>query len=170
MRGQRRPRLVHGNLLITGGKLPMTPLIVYVITPVRSNKLTRLLIDQIDISVFDLYIKYSSGYVHCKVYVLHPGKHVFHARRTIQSPITKTYLYNFDPLKSHFNIVKLGFTGVYIVFLILLKKHRLWVLVRTASPVPTSTHNLCFEQKYEKYQNFLSENFMFGGEIFYVFE
>ena len=27
--------------------------------------------------------------------------------------------------------------------------------------VLTSTHNLCFEQKYEKYQNFLSENFMF---------
>ena len=24
-----------------------------------------------------------------------------------------------------------------------------------------STHNLCFEQKYEKYQNFLSENFYF---------
>ena len=24
-----------------------------------------------------------------------------------------------------------------------------------------STHNLCFEQKYEKYQNFLSENFPF---------
>ena len=24
-----------------------------------------------------------------------------------------------------------------------------------------STHNLCFEQKYEKYQIFLSENFMF---------
>ena len=24
-----------------------------------------------------------------------------------------------------------------------------------------STHNLCFEQKYEKYQNFLSENFQF---------
>ena len=32
--------------------------------------------------------------------------------------ITKTYLYNFDPLKPHFYIVKLGFTGVYIVFLI----------------------------------------------------
>ena len=30
----------------------------------------------------------------------------------------KTYLYNFDPLKSHFYIVKLGFTGVYIIFLI----------------------------------------------------
>ena len=33
-------------------------------------------------------------------------------------PITKTYLYNFDPLKPHFYIVKLGFTGVYIIFLI----------------------------------------------------
>ena len=35
--------------------------------------------------------------------------------------ITKTHLYNFDPLKPHFYIVKLGFTGVYIIFLILLK-------------------------------------------------
>ena len=32
--------------------------------------------------------------------------------------ITKTCLYNFDPLKPHFHIVKLGFTGVYIIFLI----------------------------------------------------
>ena len=24
-----------------------------------------------------------------------------------------------------------------------------------------STHNLCFEQKYEKYESFLSENFQF---------
>ena len=54
----------------------------------------------------------------------------------------QTCLYNFDPLKPHFYIVKLGFTGVYIIFL-------------------TSTHNLCFEQKYEKYQNLLSENFHF---------
>ena len=30
--------------------------------------------------------------------------------------ITKTCLYNFDPLKTHFYIVKLGFTGVYISF------------------------------------------------------
>ena len=47
--------------------------------------------------------------------------------------ITKTYLYNYDPLKPHFYIVKLGFTGVYIIFLSFAKKHRLWVLVRTAS-------------------------------------
>ena len=47
--------------------------------------------------------------------------------------IMKTYLYNFDPLKPHFYTVKLGFTGVYIIFLISDQKHRLWVLVRTAS-------------------------------------
>ena len=48
--------------------------------------------------------------------------------------ITKTYLYSFCPLEPHFYIVKLGFTGVYIIFLISAHKHRLWVLVRTASP------------------------------------
>ena len=35
-----------------------------------------------------------------------------------QHVIMKTHLYNFDPLKPHFYIVKLGFTGVYIIFLI----------------------------------------------------
>ena len=32
--------------------------------------------------------------------------------------ITKTCLYNFAPLKPHFYTVKLGFTEVYIIFLI----------------------------------------------------
>ena len=32
-------------------------------------------------------------------------------------------------------------------------------LNRLAKAVLTSTHNLCFEQKCEKYQKFLSENF-----------
>ena len=37
--------------------------------------------------------------------------------------------------------------------------------------VITSTHNLCFEQKYGNYFFFLSENFQFiGCEIFYTFE
>ena len=39
--------------------------------------------------------------------------------------ITKTYLYNFDPLKPHYNIVKLGFTGVYAIFLISAKKNNI---------------------------------------------
>ena len=32
---------------------------------------------------------------------------------------------------------------------------------RLAEAVLTSTHNLCFEQKFEKISDFLSENFMF---------
>ena len=46
--------------------------------------------------------------------------------------ITKTRN-SFDPLKPYFYIVKLGFTGVYIIFQISAQKHRLLVLVRTAS-------------------------------------
>ena len=38
-----------------------------------------------------------------------------------------------SPLTLTFFIVKLGFRGVYIIFLISAQKHRLWVLVRTAS-------------------------------------
>ena len=49
----------------------------------------------------------------------------------------KTRLYNFDPLKPHFYIVKLGFRGVYISFLISAQKH-----------------NLSFDQKYEKISEF----------------
>ena len=45
------------------------------------------------------------------------GKHIFGGI----SDITKTRLYKFDPFKPHFYIVKLGFTRVYSIFLILLK-------------------------------------------------
>ena len=38
--------------------------------------------------------------------------------QTGANSITKTCLYNFEPLKPHFYIIKLGFTGVYIIFLI----------------------------------------------------
>ena len=47
--------------------------------------------------------------------------------------ITKTRLHNFDPRKPLFYIIQLGFTGVYIIFLVSAQKHRLWVIVRTAS-------------------------------------
>ena len=40
--------------------------------------------------------------------------------------ITKTCLYNFDPLKLHFYIAKLGFTGVYTIFLISAHKHSMF--------------------------------------------
>ena len=78
--------------------------------------------------------------------------------------ITKTCLYNFDLLKPHFYVVKLGFTGVYIICLISAQKHNFWVLVRSASMrqfqgVPTiyvlsrNMKNIIFF--------FLSENFQF---------
>ena len=40
---------------------------------------------------------------------------------------------------------------------------------RLAEAVLTSTHNLCFEQKYEKYQKILSENFHFLVETFSIY-
>ena len=67
--------------------------------------------------------------------------------------ITKTYLYNFDPLKPHFYIVKLGFTGVYIIFFISAQKHRLWVLVRTASASFLSENFQFLEVKFSIYLN-----------------
>ena len=45
--------------------------------------------------------------------------------RAVIDPITKTCLYNFDPLKPHLYKVKLGFSGVYIIFLIFAQTHRL---------------------------------------------
>ena len=36
--------------------------------------------------------------------------------------ITKTCLYNFDPLKPYFYIVQLGFTGYTLFFLVLLER------------------------------------------------
>ena len=72
----------------------------------------------------------------------------------IKAAITKTCLYNFDPLKPHIYTVKLGFTWVCIIFLISAQKQRLWVLVRTAS----------------QYQTFVSEKILVsGGKIFYIY-
>ena len=63
---------------------------------------------------------------------------------------------------------KNGLYSVYIIFLISAQNDRLWVLVSTAS---LCTHNLCLEQKYEKYQNFfIWKVSFFGSEIFSIFE
>ena len=65
--------------------------------------------------------------------------------------ITKTCLYNVDPLKPHFYIVKLGFTGVDIIFLIPAQnKDCGYSLEPPRRGGSKSNHNLCFEQKYEK--------------------
>ena len=91
----------------------------------------------------------------------------------ILTPINPTFIS--DPsilMGPSFYIVKLGFTEVYIIFLISAQKHRLWVLVRTASPrrfqrVPT----IYFCTEIWKISEFLSEKLaVFGGEIFNIFE
>ena len=56
--------------------------------------------------------------------------------------ITKTCLYNFDHLKPDFYIVKLGFTGVYIIFLI-------------------SAQNIILSRNMKNIRFFLSEKFHF---------
>ena len=81
-------------------------------------------------------------------------RYLFNMIREAIPYITKTCLYNFDPLEPHFYMVKLGFAGVYTIFLISAQKHRLWVLFSTGYPVLTSTYNICFEQKYEKISEF----------------
>ena len=101
---------------------------------------------------------------HCHPFIIS----IWHYR--LKEAITKTCLYNFDPFKPHLYIVKLGFTGVYNIFLIAaqnidcgyslepprrggcgysLEPPRRCGSNRLAEAVLMSTHNLCFEQKYE---------------------
>ena len=77
--------------------------------------------------------------------------------------IKETCLYNTDPLKSHFYTVKLGFTGVYITFFFIFaqKIDCGYSLEPSHEGGSNEYHNLCFEQKFEKYQFFLCKNFQF---------
>ena len=69
----------------------------------------------------------------------------------IQFFIMKTCLYNNDPLKPHFYIVKLGFTGVYIIFLSFAQKHRLWYSLEPPRRVSTI---YVLSKNMKKYQSF----------------
>ena len=76
--------------------------------------------------------------------------------------ITKTCLYNSDPFIPHFYTVKLGFTGVYIIVLISAQNINCgYSLESLCEAVLTSTHNLCFGQKYEQYPIFYLKKFIF---------
>ena len=61
-----------------------------------------------------------------------------------------------DPLTPHFYIVKLGFTGVYIIFLFLLQNIDCGYTLEPphlTEAVLKCTHNPCFEQKKKKIVN-----------------
>ena len=86
--------------------------------------------------------------------------------------ITKTCLYNIDPLKPHFYIVKLGFTGLYIIFLISAQKHRLWYSLEPPRRGGSNEHpQSMFWAEMRKISEFFIWKFsVFWGEIFYIFE
>ena len=71
---------------------------------------------------------------------------------------------NVYPLTPHFYIVKVGFTGVFIIFLFLLQNIDCgYSLEPPHEAVLTCTHNLCFEQKYENSQKHSTKNCHFYG-------
>ena len=65
-------------------------------------------------------------------------------------------------------LLNLGLKGYTLFFLCLLNIDCEYSLELEA--VLTGTHNLYFEQKYEKYQIFYLKIFTFGGKIFNIFE
>ena len=88
---------------------------------------------------------------------------------TITRTFRTTYVY---PLKPHFYIAKLGYAGAALFFLFLLQNINCGYSLeppsrggsnenRLCEAVLTCTHNLCFEQKEEKYQKHSAENFHF---------
>ena len=86
--------------------------------------------------------------------------------------IRQTCLYKFDPLKPHFYIVKLGFTGVYIIFLFLLKNMDCGYSLElpqwggsNAYPQP-----MFWAEIWKILEFFIWKFSVFQGEIFYIFE
>ena len=77
--------------------------------------------------------------------------------------ITKTCLYNFDPLKPHFFIVKLGFTGVCIIFLISAQNIDCGYSLEPPRRGGSNEYpqSMFWAEICKIYQNFLSENFHF---------
>ena len=83
----------------------------------------------------------------------------------------KTCLYNSDPLKPHFYIVKLGFTGEILFFLFLLENIDYGYLLE----LPCQGGSNEYPQSYVLSRNIKTISFylkisVFGGEIFYIFE
>ena len=78
--------------------------------------------------------------------------------------IAKHFVNEINIKRTHLYIIqkKLGFTGVCIIFLMLLKKIDCgYSWERLAETVLTSTNKLCFEKKYESYQKFYLYIFLF---------
>ena len=88
------------------------------------------------------------------------------------SNITKTRLYNFDPLKPHFYIVKLGFTGVYIIFLISTQNIDCGFSLEPPHQGGSNEYQqfMFWAEIWKNIRVFIWKLSVFGGEIFYIFE
>ena len=86
---------------------------------------------------------------------------------TLRIHITKTCLYNFGPLKPHFYISKLGFTGVNIIFLI--SAQNIHCGYSLEPPRVPTVYVLSRNMKNKKKKKYL-KIFIFGGKIFNIFE
>ena len=80
------------------------------------------------------------------VYVLKSKEYIL-SEKICSHPENMSVKY-IPPLTPLFLIAKLGYAGVYLLFLFLLQN------IDCGEAVLTCTHNLCFEQKYEKYHFF----------------
>ena len=86
--------------------------------------------------------------------------------------IMKTSLYNFDPLKPHFYIVKLGFTGVYINFLISAQNINCGYSLEPPCRGGSNEYpqSMFWAEIWKISEFFIWKFSVFGGEIFYIFE
>ena len=110
---------------------------------------------------------------HAPNYIIYKLQCIFYflsnyAQMCTKMLITKTYLYNFDPLKPHFYIVKLGFT---LFFIFLLKNLDCGY---SLEPPPRGGSNEYLQSMFWAEIWKISEVFIwkfavFGGEIFYIF-
>ena len=97
--------------------------------------------------------------------------HPFQVRSAALETITKTYLYNLDPLKPHFYIIKLGFTGVYIIFLISAQDIDCGYSLEPPRRGGSNEYlQSMFCAEIWKISEFFIWKFsVFGGKIFYIF-
>ena len=86
--------------------------------------------------------------------------------------ITKTRLYNIDPLKPHFYIVKLGFTGVYIIFLISAPNIDCGYSLEPPQWGGSNEYpqSMFWADIWKISEIFIWKFSVFGGEIFYIFK
>ena len=101
------------------------------------------------------------GFTGVYIIFLISAQNIYFCSKHLLYIYTSILLYIYTSILLYFytsihHIVKLGFTGVYIIFLISAQN-----IDCGYSLGPPRRHNLWFEEKYEKYQKILSENFHF---------